>query len=341
MISLRKEIEVSEHIQVRFQTLLKIVSGLVTALPRTALPANPSLAGKAAETLGCVMGLLKEKSTVEAINEAGQISLQQVEEIYNANKAALEERDGALKDVVASVAAAVSSFRGQGERHNSNLSRVAEGFEALSRVEDVGELRRRLRDSVSTLSRAVEEMHREGEESVRQFESQLSSFQQRLEMARKGGVIDRLTGVGSRRDAEQQMQKIPKYKGPVCLLVFDIEGFGEINRRHGTLFGDKLLQVLAHTLRISFPDEGAVFRWGADEFLVIVEGFLAPRLGQCREICTSFAGGKYLSFEAGRKVPVSGAVAFGAAQYMRRESMEELYRRARDLLDRSRTGVRQ
>jgi diguanylate cyclase (GGDEF)-like protein len=341
MISIRREIEVSGHVQVRFQALLKIVWDLVSALPRTALPANPDLAGKAAETLGRVTALLKEGSSVEAIEETGRVSLRQIEEICEANKTAVEERDAALKEMVASVAAAVSSFRGQGERHNSNLSKVAEGFDALSRVEDVAELRRRLREDVHRLSRAVEEMHRDGEESVRQFESQLSSFQQRLEMARKGAVVDRLTGVGSRRDAERNMQNIPKYKGPVCLLVFDIEGFGEINRRHGTPFGDKLLQALAHTLRASFPSEVGVFRWGADEFVIIVEGTLPARMEQCCNICAAFGRGRYLSLEAGRKVRVSGAVACGAAQYTRGESMEELYRRSRDLLERSRSRVAQ
>jgi diguanylate cyclase len=235
---------------------------------------------------------------------------------------------------------ALSGFKSHGERHESSLTKLADGFDALSRVEDVAELRRRLRDDVFKLRRSVEDMRRENEESLRQFASQISVFQQRLEQARKGSDVDRLTQLGSRRVAETYLQKIPKREGPVCVLLFDIEGFQEINKRYGALFGDKLLQALAHQLSETFPEEGVLFRWGADEFLVIAEGLLAKRLERCRAVCESFANSNYSTFEGGIKQRVSARVALGGAQYLRGESMEKLYGRARENLEQSRRGLR-
>ena len=94
MISLRKEIEVSDQVATRLKSLLKAFLGLTGVLPKTALPADPDLSGLCRENL--------ERATVRfetadiptaAIEAAGKMCVDQVEAIYAANKAAIEERD--------------------------------------------------------------------------------------------------------------------------------------------------------------------------------------------------------------------------------------------------------
>jgi diguanylate cyclase (GGDEF)-like protein len=339
MISIRRKIDESEHFALSFQALAKVFLGLANALPRAALPANPGLSEQCKTTLRRAAERLQDAPSRSDIDEAGATTLTQLDVICRANQLALEERDAALKDVVTTVAGAISGFRGRGERHESSLGKVADQFEALARIGDVNELRRQLHRNVLQLRQSVEEMRRESDDSVRQFESQIQVFEQRLEAARKGSGTDRLTGLGSRREAERQLQKIPKCAKPVCLLLFDIEGFRDINARFGTIFGDKLLQALAHTLKSRFPDEGTLFRWGADEFLVIAEGKLGMRADQCRGICEAFAGSRYTTFEGSKKTAVSALLAGGAAQYTAGETMEDLYRRARESLERARASL--
>jgi diguanylate cyclase (GGDEF)-like protein len=302
--------------------------------------ANPELSAQCKQNLERVTAPLEDNAAVQAIDEAGKIALQQIEQICRSNKAAVDERDAAVKDVVAMVAKAISGFKGNGERHKSNLSKLADGFDALSRVEDPSELRRRLRDDAGRLRQSVEEMRRDNEASVRQFESQISDFELRLEMARKESGIDRLTGLGSRREAERQLQKMASRERPFCLLLFDIEGFGEINKRHGALFGDQLLQALAHLLRTKFPEEGTVFRWAADEFLVIADGLPPAGVDRCRDIRRSFACGKHAAVKDGAKLTLCADVAFGVAQYIRGESVEQLYRRAHETLEYNHESLR-
>jgi diguanylate cyclase (GGDEF)-like protein len=342
MISIRKQIEHADYLAACFRALLKAYLGLAKSLPTAALPANPDLAAQCKEDLERSAAALKDTPPVEAIDEAGKLALQRIDDIFHSNRAALEERDTALKEVVASVAQAMAGFRGHGERHESNLGRLADNFEALSRVEDATELRRRLRENVSKLREAAEEMRHGGEQATRQFESQISAFQQRLEMARKESGTDRLTGLGSRQEAERQVRSIPRRQGTICVLLFDIEGFKDINQRYGALFGDKLLCALAHVLRGQFPEEGSLFRWGADEFLVICEGSLAGCAERSRGICASFStGGKYFTTsDSGAKIDLAAGLAFGAAQYASGESPEELCRRSRAALDQNRRQLR-
>jgi diguanylate cyclase (GGDEF)-like protein len=338
LISIRQSIDENERFTQSFQALVNVFQGLANALPKAALPASPELSEQCRDELRRAAARLKESPSRRDIDEAGAATLSQLDDICKSNQKALEERDAALKDVVGAVAGAVSGFKGDGARHETSLSKLADGFDALSRISDVGELRRRLRENVAELRQSVEEMRRQSDASVRQLETQVRTFEQRLEAARKGAAKDRLTDLGSRREAERRMQQIPSVKGPVCLLLFDIEGFTEINNRYGTTFGDKLLQALAHTLKARFPDEG-VFRWGADEFLVVGEGPLVQRVEQCRGVCAAFAGNRYATFEAGAKRSVSALLLAGAAQYTAGESMEELYRRARASLEHSRSSL--
>lgn len=123
-------------------------------------------------------------------------------------------------------------------------------------------------------------------------------------------------------------------------MLFDIEAFTQINQNHGTMFGDKLLRALTHTLRERFPGEGVLFRWGADEFLAIAEGSLKARLDQARGICESFAMSSYYTSEGGSRQKISAKVACGAALAARGESVLDWYRRARESLEQNRGSLR-
>jgi diguanylate cyclase len=330
----------SEQLAAGFTALLKAFLELATAVPKVALPASPELFAQCGQKLEQATARLRQRPPIEAIHGAGHVALEQIDRICASNQAALDDRDAAVKDVVAMVAKAISGFKSDGERHKSNLSQLADGFEALSRVEDVSELRKRLRHDVNALRESVEAMRHDGEKSFSQFEADVAAFEHRLETARKDSGVDRLTGLGSRRTAELHLQKVAASGRSISLLLFDIKGFRKINEEQGAPFGDKLLQALAHLLTTKFSDAGALFRWAADEFLVIVEGVPGIATEQCRNVCCAFAAGKYFASNNGTKVPLRAEVSFGVHQYVRGESIGQAYRYAREALDLSREGAR-
>ena len=340
MISLRKQIQDSENAEGRAKALARALVGLLGAVPKTALPANSDVAAQCRTVLEAAAEEIKGEPRVPDIDKAGIVAVEQVDEIYRSNKQAIDERDAALKEVVDTVSWAVSSFRGNGEKHKSNLTKLADGFEALSKVDDLGELRRRLHDEVGRLRETVESMRRESEDSAKRLESQVAIYQERVEQARKDSGIDRLTGLGSRREAERYLLCATKREGSVCLVVFDIEAFRQINLVHGTMFGDKILKAMTHALRERFPADGTLFRWGPDEFLALAEGSLAARLDQAKGICESFASSSYYSTEQGAKKAVNAKVACGAAAYVRGETVGDWYNRAREVLEQHRRTLR-
>jgi len=337
MISIRRQILEADHIAPRFEALRNSFLALAAVLHKAALPANPQLATHCKETLDQANLAVNGDTSTRDLDQAGKVAVTQLDAICRSNTEAIEQRDAALKEVVGTVAEVINGFKGHGERHNSKMEKIAVEFESLSRLEDAGEIRRRLCEDVARLKESVQEMRRESEQSVHRFESLIVSFQQRLETARKESHLDRLTGLGNRRDAERELSLIANRHSPVCVLLFDIEGFREINRVNGTPFGDCLLRALAHSLSDCFPEKDSLFRWGADEFLVIAEGSLPVRLEGARLTCRQFASNTHYKTDGGAK-RVRANVASGGAEYHRGDSVNDLYRRARESLEQSRGG---
>ena len=52
----------------------------------------------------------------------------------------------------------------------------------------------------------------------------------------------------------------------------DLDGFGDVNRQFGSDRGDEILAGTATAFRTVVPDPGTVYRYGSDEFLLLLPG---------------------------------------------------------------------
>jgi diguanylate cyclase (GGDEF)-like protein len=105
---------------------------------------------------------------------------------------------------------------------------------------------------------------------------------QRLALRREGDEakrlarVDQLTGLGNRRAFDETLDaELSRSRGagsPLSLIVSDLNGFKEINDNFGHVLGDDSLRQAATALRGAVRRPDLCFRWGGDEFAVILTG---------------------------------------------------------------------
>lgn len=87
------------------------------------------------------------------------------------------------------------------------------------------------------------------------------------------GTRDLLTGLGNRlaftRAVESRWQN--RQERPISLLLIDLSGFRQITEVHGRLAGEELLSELAGQLSRLKRRGDVVFRWGPEEFAVLLD----------------------------------------------------------------------
>jgi diguanylate cyclase (GGDEF)-like protein len=94
--------------------------------------------------------------------------------------------------------------------------------------------------------------------------------------AREEARIDPLTGLHNRRAfnemLEAEVMRARRAELPLCVGMVDIANFKEINERWSYAEGDRCLQDVADAMRDSLRDPDVLFRWGGDEFAVVLTG---------------------------------------------------------------------
>lgn len=86
---------------------------------------------------------------------------------------------------------------------------------------------------------------------------------------------DDLTGLANRVLVQDRLTlalaRSARGAGDVGVIFCDLDGFKEINDKHGHLLGDIVLRVVASRLRAAVRPSDTVGRLGGDEFVIVVE----------------------------------------------------------------------
>ena len=80
-------------------------------------------------------------------------------------------------------------------------------------------------------------------------------------------IKDELTGLYNRK----KLDLLNIHNNNICLIIFDIDNFKQINDTYGHLKGDEVLKALADTIKQNVRETDILIRWGGEEFLVILE----------------------------------------------------------------------
>jgi len=99
------------------------------------------------------------------------------------------------------------------------------------------------------------------------------------QQTRNAAITDPLTGLHNRRHFDSAVERedalrrrIPAERRRLrSAILFDLDYFGQVNKKHGHQIGDRVLRLFADTLKSRSRASDLVARYGGEEFVVILD----------------------------------------------------------------------
>jgi len=153
------------------------------------------------------------------------------------------------------------------------------------------------------------------------LEQQHLELEQLHEETRILSLHDYLTGLGNRRLLEIHLERAfalaSRYEKELSLIILDVDFFKVYNDKHGHQAGDAALISLAATLRKQLRETDLAFRYGGEEFLIIL-----PEIGL--EACRLVAEKLRLTVAEETDLTIS----IGVASYRQGSTIDAVIRKA-------------
>lgn len=153
-------------------------------------------------------------------------------------------------------------------------------------------------------------------------------------------MIDPLTGLNNRGamavTLNREMDRVRRHDQDMSILMIDIDHFKEINDRYGHLAGDDVLRQVAQMIDTTIRGCDACFRFGGEEFLVMLTDSNLPLARMVAERLRTTIGEQTRS--PAPNAPVS--VSIGVAHFDDESDWPELVDRADRALYRAKQSGR-
>ncbi|WP_204141564.1 GGDEF domain-containing protein [Halomicronema sp. CCY15110] len=156
-------------------------------------------------------------------------------------------------------------------------------------------------------------------------------------------LVDPLTQLGNRRafdwELPRQIQVTREQNHPLSLLIIDIDFFKQVNDEHGHLVGDQVLRMFADRLRHHMRFYETPFRYGGEEFVVLLQNTTAADAEQLAERLRRLINDTPFVISKRLDLPLTISIGVSTLATTDDEHGEELIRRAdENLLQAKRTG---
>ena len=130
---------------------------------------------------------------------------------------------------------------------------------------------------------------------MRQVRAQRVALRESGEAAERLARVDELTGLPNRRAFTEalttEIARARRFGSPLSLIIGDLDHFKEINDEYGHPAGDACLRLVADALRGTLRQYDTCFRWGGDEFALVLPGTSAAEADQAvHRVATAVSG---------------------------------------------------
>lgn len=162
--------------------------------------------------------------------------------------------------------------------------------------------------------------------------SEITKLKNQLAEVQREALFDSLSGLYNRRSFDNDIRTLCQSGQSFCLILADIDHFKTYNDNYGHLFGDSVIRGLSRRLQSSCRDGIIAYRFGGEEFALIVPN-RAMRVA--RQFAESLRRAvEKLSIKDRRSGKQVGNItaSFGVSERIENESAEQLIERTDHLL---------
>jgi diguanylate cyclase (GGDEF)-like protein len=332
MISLKRSIEADQlcrELETKEQllhTALSAYKSAIEAVREHALRASPPLASVYAPGL---MELLQELGECPDQSHLERSKGNLLDELSRFGEEAARDYCSMATDIQEIIELAISatdSLETKAGRDSSEIRKFAVTLEAISSLENVSELRRRLRAEVQHIHDCLQQMARDDAVIIRRLHSEVSALREKLQHADQSAGIDATTQLHNRKGLEARAKERADSGKGFCVFYFCIDRFQGIIDRYGSISGNAVLCEFAHRLTANIRATDVAGRWGDDDFVAILDCTLQDALPRSRHLALNVAGTFNLKVQ-GRGVRCQVSVSTGIAEHRAGLTMDELVAR--------------
>jgi len=149
--------------------------------------------------------------------------------------------------------------------------------------------------------------------------------------------VDPLTHVANRlrldEDLETLQAQVSRYGRQATVAMCDIDAFKRYNDRYGHPAGDLALQRIAHAIRSSLRRLDQVYRYGGEEFLVVLpEQSLAQGAAAMERVRAAVQGLRIAHAPGARQPMLTISIGMAAVEAEGEHSVKDAIKRADELL---------
>ncbi len=158
--------------------------------------------------------------------------------------------------------------------------------------------------------------------------------ERRIRKLQRTVLLDPLTAIGNRRHLESRLKvsmvDYHEHRIPFGLLFCDIDHFKILNDTYGHNLGDKVLRMIAQTLRANIRETDTMGRWGGEEFLVILHDIDVDSLLKIGEKLLNLVRNSHLTLPDKRTL--AATISIGGTLVRDNDTVESLVDRADHLM---------
>jgi len=201
----------------------------------------------------------------------------------------LQEEKDIVKIMLLEVTETITSMLSSSSGFETNIGTCAKKIETADSIQDI----LKLKDVFVGEMQKVREHSRTLNEELEEHKRTSILLAEKLEQSQAQALVDPLTNVLNRSAYNLKMVQLThefkRYKEEWALLMLDIDRFKKFNDDFGHKLGDKVLKSVAGTVRDTIRVSDQIFRYGGEEFVVILSRINAKTATQlakkiCREV---------------------------------------------------------